>query len=54
MAEQRYSFNYAIFRYIKDAKRDLSVPVGVALWSQDFSWARVRFIQNNERVAGVI
>jgi DUF3037 family protein len=53
MAEQRYSFNYAVFRYIKDAKRDLSVPIGVALWSQDFSWARVRFIQDNERVAGV-
>ena len=43
MAEQRFPFSYAVFRYVKDAKRDLSIPVGVALWSQDLAWARVRF-----------
>ncbi len=53
MAEQSFPFSYAVFRYVKDAKRDLSVPVGVALWSQDLSWARVRFLQRTERVPGV-
>src|ERR1700722_15803088 len=47
------TFSYAVFRFVKDAKRDLSVPVGVALWSRDLSWVGVRFIRREERLPGV-
>src|ERR1700683_5538943 len=47
------SFSYSVFRYIKDARRDISVPVGVALWSHDAPWVQIRFVSAHEKVARV-
>jgi hypothetical protein len=48
-----HSFSYAIFRFVKDASRDISVPVGVALWSTDATYSSTRFVSDHERVRGV-
>lgn len=50
METTRYSFSYAVFRYVKDAQRDISIPVGVALWSEDANWMDVRIVQPSERL----
>lgn len=47
------SFSYAVFRYVKDAQRDLTIPVGVALWSNGAGVAHTRFIQREEKVARI-
>lgn len=44
------SYSYAVFRYVKDAQRDWSVPVGVALWSNDSHDAWTRFISKDEKL----
>jgi Protein of unknown function (DUF3037) len=48
-----FSFSYAVFRYIKDPQRDLSVPVGVALWSPDAQYVRFRFTEPSDRAKGI-
>src|SRR5258707_10896386 len=50
---ERSSFSYSVFRYVKDSRRDISVPVGVALWSHDAPWAQVRFVSSHEKVSRV-
>jgi hypothetical protein len=50
MSKAQPSFSYTIFRYVKDAKRDISIPVGVALWSEDADWLRVRLVKSTERL----
>lgn len=47
------SFSYSVFRYVKDARRDISVPVGVALWSENASWVQVRFMTPEEKIPRV-
>jgi Protein of unknown function (DUF3037) len=47
------SFSYSVFRYVKDARRDISVPIGVALWSHDAPWVQVRFVSPHEKVSRV-
>jgi len=47
------SYSYAVFRYVKDSQRDLSVAVGVALWSNDAKCARTRFVRKDEKVARI-
>ncbi len=47
------SFSYSVFRYVKDSRRDISVPIGVALWSQEARWVKVRFVLPQEKVARV-
>jgi hypothetical protein len=42
------SYSYAVFKYVKDAQRDWTVPVGVALWSNDTNTAWTRFISKDE------
>lgn len=44
------SYSYAVFRYTKDPKRDVSIPVGVALWSPEAEWVKTRLIRPTERV----
>ena len=44
-----FSFSYAVFRYVKDAQKDLSVPVGVALWSTEARFVRFRFAEQSDR-----
>jgi len=52
MGETRSSstFSYAVFRYMKDAKREIAVPIGVALWSEDANWVGVRLINSDQKV----
>ncbi|MDR3798809.1 MAG: DUF3037 domain-containing protein [Terracidiphilus sp.] len=47
------SFSYAVFRYVKDARRDLTVPVGVALWSDDAQFVRVRLVENEDKTRNI-
>jgi Protein of unknown function (DUF3037) len=44
-----FSFSYAVFRYVKDAQKDLSVPVGVALWSPDARFVRLRLVEKADK-----
>jgi hypothetical protein len=52
MPETRSSstYSYSVFRFVKDARRDISIPVGVALWSEDANWYAIRLIQPNEKI----
>lgn len=47
------SCKYAILRYVKDAKRDVSMPVGVALWSEEAHWVGTRFLSPRETLATI-
>ena len=49
-ADNQSSFSYAIFRFVKDAHRDISVPVGVALWTKGANWVARRLVRPNEKV----
>jgi hypothetical protein len=53
MPAKPYSYSYAVLRYVKDEKRDISVPVGVALWSADANWARTRMLLADEKVDAI-
>jgi len=44
------SFSYAVFRFVKDARGDVSVPVGVALWSEEAKWVNVRLVKPTEKL----
>lgn len=44
------SYSYAVFRYVKDAQRDWTVPVGVALWSNDTHETWTRFVSEHEKL----
>jgi len=44
------SFSYAVFKYVKDTQRDLTVPVGVALWSDNAQFVHMRFVRKDERI----
>jgi len=48
-----YSYKYAVLRYVKDAKRDVSTPVGVALWSEQAHWVGTRFLSPGETLATI-
>jgi hypothetical protein len=45
--------SYATIRYLTDAERNITVPVGVALWNKKSHWFRVRLPQENERIKDV-
>ncbi|HZQ17082.1 MAG TPA: DUF3037 domain-containing protein [Terriglobales bacterium] len=51
MSGELNSCSYAVLRYITDPKRDLSIPIGVALWTEKGKWVRARFAQPNEALA---
>jgi hypothetical protein len=53
MPDLPYSFSYAVLRYVTDARRDASIPVGVALWSEGANWARTRFLPPGESLATI-
>jgi hypothetical protein len=53
MPTTQSSYSYAVFRFVKDARRDISVPIGVALWSEDANWVKVRLVRPNEKVRRV-
>lgn len=48
-----FSFSYAVFRYMKDPTRDVSVPVGVALWSADAKFVRFRLTEKSDRTSRI-
>ena len=48
-----FSFSYAVFRYVKDAQKDLAVPVGVALWSADAKFVRFRLAEKSDKTARI-
>lgn len=48
-----FSYSYAVFRYVKDAQKDLSVPVGVALWSPDKKFTGLRFAKESDRASQI-
>ena len=47
------SYSYAVFRYVKDARQDWTVPVGVALWSNDTHQAWTRFVTEHEKISRI-
>lgn len=47
------SFSHALIKYVKDVRRDLSIPVGVALWSEEAGSVKLRMALPNERVPGI-
>lgn len=47
------SYSYAVFRYVKDVQRDLTIPVGIALWSNDGQFANTRFVRKDGKVARI-
>jgi len=55
MVETRSSstFSYAVFRYMKDTKREIAVPIGVALWSEDAKWVGFRVVSSDQRVSRI-
>ena len=46
------SYSYAVFSLLTDETRGQSVPVGVALWSPQRRWAKVRLLGAKERLTG--
>ena len=53
MPKRPYCCNYAVLRYVRDAKRDVSTPVGVALWSEEAHWVGTRFLSPGETLATI-
>jgi hypothetical protein len=47
------SFSYAVIRYLVDAERDVSVPIGIALTAPDEGYLRFRLPQEGERIPDV-
>src|SRR5438093_2848168 len=47
------SYSYAVFRYVKDAQLDVTVPIGVALWSSEEGVARTRLLKQSERISRI-
>jgi hypothetical protein len=45
------SFSYTVFRYVKDAQRDFTIPVGLALWSDDAKFVQVRLVRAEDKVS---
>ena len=41
------------FGYVKDAQKDLAVPVGVALWSADAKFVRFRLAEKSDKTARI-
>jgi hypothetical protein len=46
------SSGYAVFSFVLDPARDATVPVGVALWSADRRWVKIRLLEKEERLLG--
>lgn len=53
MPAKPYSYSYAVLRYVKDERRDVSVPVGIALWSPDANWVQTRMLSADERIEAI-
>lgn len=51
-ADMSSTSRYAVFRYVTDPQRDVSLPVGVALWRTDGEEIEVRFLAQDEIVRG--
>lgn len=49
--EQSYStYSCATLRFLSDADRDMTVPAGVVLWSNDGRWHRFRLPEEDEKI----
>jgi hypothetical protein len=48
------SFNYAVIRYLSDAERGITVPVGIALCNTDQGSLQFRFPSQDERIPEVL
>jgi hypothetical protein len=49
--ESSSTFSYSVFSFVSDDARETSIPIGVALWSAQQRWWRVRFLQQGERLS---
>jgi len=52
MVDESSAYRYAVFRYVTDTQRDMSLPVGVALWRADSKDVHLRFVHDDETVRG--
>jgi hypothetical protein len=46
-------YSCTTLRYVVDAKRDVTLPVGVVIWNQQEKWLRFRLPKEGERIDGV-
>ncbi len=54
LMESLYStYSCATLRYLTDAERGVTVPVGVILWNNDGSWHQIRLPEPEEHIPGV-
>ena len=53
ISREAISFSYAVFSLIHDETRGQSIPVGVALWSLQYRWVKVRLLGEKERLVGL-
>lgn len=47
------SFRYATLRFLVDADRDITIPVGVMLWNASKNWWALRIPRTEETIHGV-
>src|SRR5262249_18603521 len=46
------SSSYAIFSFVLDPARGTTIPIGVALWSLERRWVKVRLVEEKEQLTG--
>lgn len=46
------TYSYAVFRYVTEPERDISVPIGVGLWRTNGGEPLMRFLAEDETVRG--
>lgn len=54
LMESLYStYSCATLRYLTDAERGVTIPIGVVLWNNDGSWYQIRLPDPEEHVPGI-
>jgi hypothetical protein len=46
------SSSYAVFSFVLDPARGTTIPIGIALWSPQRRWVKVRFLEESEQLTG--
>src|SRR5688572_22901347 len=52
VADSHSAYSCTTIRYVLDARRDVTVPVGVVLWSADAEYLQFRLPKPGERIEG--
>src|SRR6266542_3738979 len=47
------SSSYAIFSFVLDPARGTTIPIGIALWSPERRWVKVRLLEEREQLTGL-